>query len=114
MIVPLRHCIDMESLSHLESKELFELLRVSIRALKVSLSPQGFNIGVNIGKVGGAGEEHIHFHVVPRWAGDTNFMPILGETKIVPEYLSNTYQRLQSALFDLLKKRTRQEGGGKK
>lgn len=114
MIVPHRHCIDLESLNHLESKELFELIRVSIRVLKISLSPQGFNIGVNIGKVGGAGEDHIHCHIVPRWAGDTNFMPILGETKIVPEYLSNTYQRLHSTFIDHLKKRTRQKGGGKK
>ena len=114
MIVPHRHCIDLESLNPLESKELFELLRVSIGVLKISLSPQGFNIGVNIGKVGGAGEAHIHFHVVPRWAGDTNFMPILGETKIVPEYLSNTYQRLHSTFIDHLKKRTRQKGGEKK
>lgn len=114
MIVPHRHCIDLESLNHLESKELFELIRVSIGVLKISLSPQGFNIGVNIGKVGGAGEDHIHCHIVPRWAGDTNFMPILGETKIVPEYLSNTYKRLHSAFLDHLKKRTRQKGGGKK
>jgi ATP adenylyltransferase len=114
MIVPHRHCTDLESLNHLESKELFELLKVSIRALKISLSPQGFNIGVNIGRVGGAGEAHVHFHIVPRWAGDTNFMPILGETKTVPEYLSNTYQRLHSAFIGHLKKSPRQKGGGKK
>ncbi|MBS3917316.1 MAG: HIT domain-containing protein [Deltaproteobacteria bacterium] len=114
MVVPRRHCIDLESLNHFESKELFELLSASIRVLKKSLSPEGFNIGVNIGKVGGAGEDHIHFHIVPRWPGDTNFMPILGETKIVPEYLSNTYQRLHSAFIEHLKKRPGQKGGGKK
>lgn len=114
MVVPRRHCIDLESLNPFESKELFELLSASIRVLKKSLSPEGFNIGVNIGKVGGAGEDHIHFHIVPRWPGDTNFMPILGETKIVPEYLSNTYQRLHSAFIEQLKKRPGQKGGGKK
>ena len=114
MVVPHRHCTDLEDLNPLESKELFDLLKVSIRLLKSSLSPHGFNIGVNIGKVGGAGEDHLHFHIVPRWAGDTNFMPVLGETKIVPEHLVNTYQRLRSAFIDHLKKRTRRKGGGKK
>jgi ATP adenylyltransferase len=114
MIVPIRHRLDLESLSPLESKELFDLLKVSVRVLKTSLLSHGFNIGVNIGKVGGAGEDHIHLHIVPRWAGDTNFMPILGETKIVPEYLVNTYQKLHSAFIDHLKKRTRRKGGEKK
>jgi len=105
MIVPHRHCTDLESLNHLESKELFKLLKVSVVVLKEALGPHGFNIGLNIGKVGGAGEEHIHFHIVPRWAGDTNFMPILGETKVVPEYLANTFQRLQAAFDHHLKRR---------
>ncbi|MBM4305449.1 MAG: HIT domain-containing protein [Deltaproteobacteria bacterium] len=110
MIVPHRHCINLESLSPLESKDLFELLKISIQVLKTTLSPHGFNIGVNIGKIGGAGEKHVHFHVVPRWAGDTNFMPILGETKIVPEYLVNTYQKLRSAFtIHLKKKRQKRE-----
>jgi ATP adenylyltransferase len=114
MVVPHRHCIGLEALTPLESKELFDLLKVSIRVLKSSLSPEGFNIGVNIGKIGGAGEDHIHFHIVPRWAGDTNFMPILGDTKIVPESLSNTYQRLHTAFIDHLKGRRGQKGGRKK
>lgn len=114
MVVPHRHCIGLDSLTHVESKELFELLKISTRVLKRSLSPEGFNIGVNIGKIGGAGEDHIHFHIVPRWAGDTNFMPILGETKIVPEYLSNTYQRLHSAFIDLLRTKGERKGGRKK
>lgn len=113
MVVPHRHCIGLESLTRVESEELFELLKVSIRVLKKSLSPEGFNIGVNIGKFGGAGEDHLHFHIVPRWAGDTNFMPILGETKIIPECLSNTYQKLHSAFIHYFKIRKR-KGGGKK
>ncbi len=114
MIVPLRHCSDLESLTRSESIELFRLSQESIRILKSSLSPQGFNMGINIGKAGGAGEDHLHIHIVPRWAGDTNFMPILGETKVVPEYLANTYQRLHSAFIDQFKKGTRQRGGTKK
>jgi len=106
MIAPRRHCTDLESLNTLESDDVFELIRVSIRVLKATLSPHGFNIGINIGKVGGAGEEHIHVHIVPRWAGDTNFMPILGETKVVPEYLDHTYQKLRAAFTNLLGKRT--------
>ncbi len=103
MVIPHRHCKDLESLTPSESKELIELLKLSLRALKVSLHPEGFNIGVNLGKVGGAGETHLHFHIVPRWSGDTNFMPIIGETKIMPEHLSNTYQKLQNA-FSVQKK----------
>lgn len=114
MVVPLRHCVDLESLSPIESKELFDLLKVSMKALKASLLPHGYNIGVNIGKVGGAGEDHLHFHIVPRWAGDTNFMPVLGETKIVPDHLANTYQRLHCAFIDHLKNGTKRKGGEKK
>jgi ATP adenylyltransferase len=69
---------------------------------------------MNIGKVGGAGEEHIHFHIVPRWTGDTNFMPVLGETKIIPEYLEKTYQKLHSAFRDLCQRERGQKGGQKK
>jgi ATP adenylyltransferase len=114
MVVPRRHCLGLEILTPRESKELFDLLKVSIRVLKNSLSPEGFNVGVNVGKIGGAGEDHIHFHIVPRWTGDTNFMPILGETKIVPEYLLNTYQRLHSAFDNHMKKRRIRKGGRKK
>jgi len=97
MVVPNRHCTHLESLHPFESNDLFELLRVSVKVLKATLAPHGFNIGLNLGKVGGAGERHLHFHIVPRWAGDTNFMPILGQTKVVPEYLDHTYQKLQAA-----------------
>jgi ATP adenylyltransferase len=113
MVAPRRHCVHLESLNPIESNDLFELLKVSIRVLKDTLSPHGFNIGVNIGRVGGAGEEHIHFHIVPRWAGDTNFMPILGETKIVPEYLSTTYHKLRAAFIIHLNKKAGQKREGK-
>jgi ATP adenylyltransferase len=111
MIVPKRHYLDLEQLDNKELEELFDLLRASIKVLKACFRPHGFNIGINIGKVGGAGEDHLHLHVVPRWAGDTNFMPVIGETKVVPEYLEKTYQRLHSAFADLLRKKRVQKGG---
>lgn len=114
MVVPHRHCTDLESLSNTETNELMHLLKVSIQVLKSSLFPHGFNIGLNVGKAGGAGEDHLHFHIVPRWSGDTNFMPILGETKIVPEYLANTYEKLHAAFVNHQKKKARQKGGLKK
>jgi ATP adenylyltransferase len=107
MVAPKRHCLNLEQLNANELRELFELLKTSMRVLKTSLHPHGFNIGMNIGKSGGAGENHLHLHIVPRWAGDTNFMPVIGETKIIPEYLEKTYQKLRSASMDLLRKKER-------
>jgi ATP adenylyltransferase len=114
MVVPKRHCLDLDQLSDKEFQELFFLLSASTQVLKRSLRPHGFNIGMNIGRTGGAGEEHIHLHIVPRWTGDTNFMPILGETKIVPEYLEKTYQKLHSAFKKLRSKKVGQKGARKK
>jgi len=111
MIAPKRHYLGLEKLDNKESKELFDSLRASIKVLKACFRPHGFNIGINIGRVGGAGEDHVHLHIVPRWAGDTNFMPVLGETKVVPEYLEKTYQRLHSAFSDLTRKKRAQKGG---
>lgn len=114
MVVPKRHCLDFEELKDKEFRELFFLLRASIQVLKKSLQPHGFNVGLNIGTVGGAGEEHIHFHIVPRWAGDTNFMPVLGETKIIPEYLEKTYRKLRSDFVEMFPDRGRKKGGPRK
>ncbi len=111
MIVPKRHRLDLEELNSYELKELIDLLRVATKVLKTALRPHGFNIGMNIGKAGGAGEDHLHLHLVPRWEGDTNFMPLIGETKIIPEYLERTYQKLRSAFMDLSRKGKVQRGG---
>lgn len=114
MVVPKRHCLDFEQLDDNELNELSYFLKASTQVLKTALCPHGFNLGMNMGQVGGAGEEHIHFHVVPRWDGDTNFMPIIGETKVLPQYLGKTYQKLHSAFMDLLEGKKSQKGGRKK
>jgi ATP adenylyltransferase len=111
MVVPKRHCLNLEQLDNNELKELFDLLKSSVRVLKAAFHPHGFNIGMNIGKMGGAGEDHLHLHIVPRWAGDTNFMPVIGKTKVISEYLEKTYEKLHSAFMDLLPKKGVQKGG---
>jgi ATP adenylyltransferase len=111
MVVPKRHCPDLEQLDDKELQDLLFLLRASARILREMLRPDGFNIGMNIGKVGGAGvDDHIHFHIVPRWIGDTNFMPVLGETRIIPEYLEKTYEKLHSAFMDLSQRKKGRKG----
>jgi ATP adenylyltransferase len=97
MIMPKRHHVDLSSLNAGESQEVFLLLKVSTQILKENLGPHGFNVGINLGDAGGAGEAHLHIHIVPRWKGDTNFMPVIGETKVIPEYLLNTYRVLAGA-----------------
>jgi ATP adenylyltransferase len=96
MVAPTRHIGELEALTPKELARSGELLRQSIRALKDSSSPDGFNVGMNLGRVAGAGvPDHLHWHVVPRWNGDTNFMPVLAETKVLPEALAHTYARLR-------------------
>ncbi len=111
MIVPKRHLLHLEDLNSDELKEFFELLKAAIKVLKTALKPQGFNVGMNIGTAGGAGEDHVHLHIVPRWQGDTNFMPLIGETKVIPEYLERTYQKLHDAFMDLSRRGKIQKGG---
>jgi ATP adenylyltransferase len=111
MVVPKRHCLNLEQLDNNELKELFDLLKASVRVLKASFHPHGFNIGMNIGQMGGAGEGHLHLHIVPRWAGDTNFMPVIGKTRIISDYLEKTYEKLHSAFMDLLRKKGVRKGG---
>lgn len=95
MIVPYRH---LGRLGELHDDELLELMRFTDRTVRVherALQPEGFNIGMNLGRAAGAGiEDHLHIHVVPRWVGDTNFMPVLGDVKVMPEHLQTTRARL--------------------
>jgi ATP adenylyltransferase len=95
MIVPYRHGADLDQLSPDESLELLEGARRAMRVLQRAFGAEGFNLGVNLGKAAGAGiSEHVHLHVVPRWVGDTNFMPVLSDTKVMPDYLESTYTKL--------------------
>ncbi|MCX8168812.1 MAG: HIT domain-containing protein [Candidatus Methanomethylicia archaeon] len=95
MITPYRHVIYPNDLSKEEILEVMDFISLSIDILKRAFSPDGFNIGVNIGKAAGAGVEHLHFHVVPRWFGDTNFMPILSEVKVIPQHIKSTFESLK-------------------
>ena len=99
MIVPNAHVARLDALTAAEYSEMFGLLRKVVAGLGRVSRPDGFNIGSNIGRTAGAGiDGHIHFHVVPRWNGDTNFMPVLADTKVVSEEMRRTWERLRKAL----------------
>jgi len=99
MVVPYKQSPDLNGLTEEELADLFKLARRCQNALTQVMQPDGFNIGLNIGHVAGAGiVEHVHVHVVPRWSGDTNFMPVLANTTVVPEALSEVAARLRAAL----------------
>jgi ATP adenylyltransferase len=96
MIAPYRHIASLEELVDAELHEHFKIVSQSIKALRQVFSPSGFNIGINLGKAAGAGiDDHIHTHIVPRWWGDTNFMPVIADTKVVNEALVETYKKLK-------------------
>ncbi|PKN64066.1 MAG: HIT family hydrolase [Deltaproteobacteria bacterium HGW-Deltaproteobacteria-10] len=95
MIIPLRHIGKIEDLTGEERSEIFSLLDKTVRVLKEAMNPDGFNIGMNIGKAAGAGvEEHIHVHVIPRWEGDTNFMSAVNNIRVIPEDMHKTAKKL--------------------
>ncbi len=98
MIVPYRHIAELDDLSDDETVELMNELKTAKRALNETLKPQGFNIGANLGRSSGAGiADHFHFHIVPRWNGDTNFMPVIGEVKVISQDLKETKIKLIEA-----------------
>src|SRR5947209_1770764 len=102
MVVPYKQVQDFDGLTEQEMSDLMVLTRRCIAALKKVMHPEGFNVGVNLGKVAGAGIlEHLHIHVVPRWQGDTNFMPVLGSTTVVPQALRELSAQLRSVLSGL-------------
>ena len=95
LVIPNRHVGDLEALEHEESLELQRLMQRSVKALREEYAPHGFNIGMNLGRVAGAGvPDHLHWHVVPRWSADTSFMPVVGETIVLPELVAETARRL--------------------
>ncbi len=99
MVAPAAHVPGLEDLDDEASADLLRGVRRALKALRETLNPEGFNLGVNLGRVAGAGiPDHVHVHIVPRWGGDTNFMPVLAETKVVNEHLDRTWERLSAAL----------------
>lgn len=96
MVVPYHHTPTFEGLSDKALFELIKTVKQSVDVLKRAINPDGFNLGINFGKVAGAGmESHMHLHIVPRWAGDTDSMPIIAETRVMPEHLQKTYNKVK-------------------
>jgi len=103
MIIPKRHLGSLEQITPEESHELMDEILLAEKVLQKIYFPQGFNIGANLGRAGGAGiEDHIHFHIVPRWNGDTNFMPAIGEVKVISQDLAETKKRLLAGYKEIL------------
>lgn len=101
MIAPYRHKASFFELDQNESSEIMQLIQQSEKMLSDVMQPDGFNVGANLGQCAGAGVVgHVHMHIVPRWGGDTNFMPVLGDTKVHPETLAQTYKRLMQRISD--------------
>lgn len=101
IVAPKRHMKSLEDLEIEELHDLMALIRRSVEILKKGLSPDGLNIGANLGRAAGAGvEDHLHFHIVPRWLGDTNCMPVLADVRVLPEHLLETYDRLHQFFED--------------
>ncbi len=95
LIAPVRHIREVRKLNREEMADIFSNLGLCLQILKRAFHPMGFNVGMNLGQVAGAGVlHHLHFHVIPRWKGDMNFMPILSEVRLIPEHLKQTYDRL--------------------
>jgi ATP adenylyltransferase len=99
MVVPYKEVPDLNGLTDEEMTDLWKLVRRCTNALAAVMKPDGFNVGINLGKVAGAGiAEHLHIHIVPRWNGDTNFMPVLAQTSVVPEALEEIAAKLRAEL----------------
>ena len=99
MIVPCKQAADLNGLTDEELGDLWKLTRRCVNALTALMKPDGFNIGINLGKVAGAGvADHLHIHVVPRWNGDTNFMPVLASTRVLPQALNELAAKLRAEL----------------
>jgi len=104
MVIPNRHTSQFGSIAADEMQEIMDVVQLTMKALDLAMKPQGYNFGANLGKAAGAGiDEHIHFHVLPRWNGDTNFMPALGEVKIISQDLLVTKKNLITAFKEALK-----------
>jgi len=106
MVAPVKHVPSIEVLSDEELLDLMKVVNLVIKAVREEYRPQGFNVGINIGRVAGAGiESHVHVHIVPRWSGDTNFMPVIAGTKVLPEDLRTTWMRVRRAIERVVRER---------
>ena len=95
MVIPYKHTSNMADLDEATLLDMHKCVRDTVEILKKAMNPHGHNIGMNLGEAGGAGiRDHLHYHIVPRWNGDTNFMPVMDDTKVLPESLEDTYNRL--------------------
>lgn len=104
MVCPYRHVMNLVDLESEETHEMMDLMHESTRILQSRFNPQGVNVGLNLGEAAGAGiREHLHFHLVPRWVGDSSFMAVLNETRVVPEHIESTYAALKP-FFDRYRK----------
>lgn len=102
MVVPYKQAADLNELTDEEITDLWRLARRCINVLKQEMKPEGFNVGINLGRVSGAGiEEHLHIHIVPRWFGDTNYMAVIANTSVVPQALTELGNQLRAALAKL-------------
>ena len=103
MVVPFKHTSTLAGWTDDERREMMELADLAVELLKRTMRPDGFNLGINMGIVGGAGiADHIHMHIVPRWNGDTNFMPVLSDTRVISEHLRVTYAKLKKELDEMV------------
>ena len=101
MVAPLRHTAELDELSDAELLSVMHLLRRGCALLRRVANPDGFNVGINLGKAAGAGvAEHLHIHIVPRWNGDSNFMTVVGDVRVIPDGLTETFERLAQALAE--------------
>jgi ATP adenylyltransferase len=96
LVAPVRHVPGLDDLSDDETLDVLHMVRRSVDILKQTMNPEGFNVGLNLGQVAGAGlEEHMHFHIVPRWNGDTNFMTVFSAVRVIPEHIRATYGKMK-------------------
>jgi ATP adenylyltransferase len=101
MVVPVRHVGSLDELTDEETFDMMRLVKVMVAILKEEFKADGLNVGMNVGRAAGAGlEEHCHIHIVPRWFGDTNFMPVLGEARVISEHLYTSYERLKRRFLE--------------
>lgn len=102
LVAPIRHISALDQLNRDEMNKMLVTVERSVSIIKKVMNPDGFNIGLNLGKVAGAGvEEHLHFHIVPRWFGDTNALTVFGDVRVIPEHLKTTYNNLKTHFNEL-------------